>query len=648
MLGLGMGLGLSGREGGSEASPAPWYDSAAVLDLDFENNRAWVDGVLGTAAGQLTVVRAGDNATAKARDGRLIDFAANTPRLTNRGLHVEEAWSSEGCNVDLTGVAVGSPGTLPDGISVTLPIGLSWQVAAVGTYLNLPTFDLRISGTPSENGMFRIFFTPPNKVAAGSNVRGASAAHIALSGGTLHNVSALAIRHVNINSSLAEVGASSGIQFILPESDLVEVFASGGGGGGTTAFMRGEIQGIVASGNTVDFTLRLGALVTVEHNGQYMWIGQIIRGGTTAATRHTDVVRTVSPPPVAPLSGVVEWWALGDLSFGPIGVGVATVVGDGTANNRVIVSLANTNQIQVRYIVAGAEVAACTLGATGGQRPGQVAWRLTNTELAASFNGGAPVIVSHSTPVPAFTEMRFGTSPTVTFSGSIVIRRASVYMRALSDEELRTKSYRNPINAFACYGDSLTYGWYPEFEIDGSIVRNAKAYPGQLAKLIGGGYRQPGVPGTVAYCGNFGVFGETSTEIKARVLASSLSTKPGCYIFWAGQNNVAQMSTVISDVEEMVAFALSTGCDYRVMSPYYSLTTSASDRTNILQIRAQQQALYGPRWVNQMAKWLEHADPIADAAAIAAGAFPPTMQIPDGHPNSYAYRLVAEAVYETL
>jgi hypothetical protein len=119
-------------------------------------------------------------------------------------------------------------------------------------------------------------------------------------------------------------------------------------------------------------------------------------------------------------------------------------------------------------------------------------------------------------------------------------------------------------------------------------------------------------------------------------------------LIWAGQNNVNAPATVMADVAAMVAFCVSLGMDYRVMSPIYRVATTTSDRNNIIDIRNQQAALYGAKWIDQLAIWLPYADPVLDAAAIAIGAFPDTLQIPDGHPNSRAYQILGQAINALL
>jgi hypothetical protein len=646
-LGLGLALGMMrGVAGGGGVTP--WYDPSAFVDYGFAEGKIYAGGVEGNIAAQLTAVRAGTNATAKSKNGNILDFAANTARITDRGLVIEEAWSSEGCNTNLTGVVTGNPGTLPDGMSIDLPAGtLAYSVVATGTYLGVPTFDLAFTGAPDANGTIRIYFVPNNKVAAAGTVRGFTLAHIALANGSLADHGTMALRHVNLTAAFAEIGGSVGVQLVKPDAQLRDYFVPGGSGGGSTAWMRGELQIPVTAGAAVNFTLRLGGLAVVEHNSNFAFGGQLIRSGTAAATRNLDAVTSNVAPPQGAHGGVVEWWALSDACFGPSGAVTALYIGDGTLNNRVVVNLTSANALQVRYLVGNVVVASCELGTTGGQRPGSVAWTLTPTELRASFNGSPQVVAAHASPIPVWSETRFGANPGSIF-GACVLKRVTLYNRELTEAELRALAFRDPMNFAICPGDSLSYGWLPEFEVNGQSVRNSLAYPGQLGLARGGGFRQSGQPALSAHCINLGVFGETSTQIRTRLLAVGYDQRAKYCVIWAGQNNVNAPATVVADVEAMVAFCVSMGMDYRVMSPIYRVATTVADRNNIISIRGQQQALYGERWIDPLAIWLPFADPVLDADAIAIGALPNTLQIPDGHPNSRAYEILGQAIDQLL
>lgn len=123
------------------AEPA-WLIPEAVngLDFDFANARYWLDGAF-SAASALTVARATTGMAQKA-DGSWVSFAANVPRITDKGLLIEEArtnlclWSDDFSNG--TAWTTNNPVTsnqiaAPDG-SLTADLITSGNVTSQGTY----------------------------------------------------------------------------------------------------------------------------------------------------------------------------------------------------------------------------------------------------------------------------------------------------------------------------------------------------------------------------------------------------------------------------------------------------------------------------------------------------------------------------------
>lgn len=123
----------------------------------------------------------------------------------------------------------------------------------------------------------------------------------------------------------------------------------------------------------------------------------------------------------------------------------------------------------------------------------------------------------------------------------------------------------------ACWGDSLTIG-----------------LTGALAKALRGAFQVE----------NYGVGGETSTQIKTRLLAASSAIKALPTVIWAGRNNFNDPTTVLADVASMVA-AL-TG-EYLILSVVNgeggsSEYVGGAGYANIQTINAQLAAAYPSRY----------------------------------------------------
>lgn len=177
------------------------------------------------------------------------------------------------------------------------------------------------------------------------------------------------------------------------------------------------------------------------------------------------------------------------------------------------------------------------------------------------------------------------------------------------------------MGVFATWGDSLTAG------------TGGTPYPTTLATLQN------------ANVSNGGVGGETSTQIRARMVADV--TQYGLYtIIWAGRNNFTSPATVKADIAAMIA-KLTSG-KYLVMSvlngtgeplgtgDYMTITTLNNDLaalypTHYIDVRAQLVAGYNAGIPQDV---IDHANDI-----------PPSSLRSDGiHLNTAGYTLVANAV----
>ena len=88
------------------AIPPLWTLAGASLDLDFVGNRGWVTGAGQVGASALLTTTRNSVAWADNEAGVWSSFAVNTPRITNKGLLVEEASTNVVLhNRDLTSVA---------------------------------------------------------------------------------------------------------------------------------------------------------------------------------------------------------------------------------------------------------------------------------------------------------------------------------------------------------------------------------------------------------------------------------------------------------------------------------------------------------------------------------------------------------------
>jgi hypothetical protein len=141
---------------------------APMLNLDLTSP---------AVAAQLTTVRASAGYAENLNNDYSL-FANNLPRITNKGLLVEEARTNSLANNSMTGAVPGGAGvgTLPTGWTAfgdALDQSMKHQVVGVGSYKGVDYVDLRFFGTPVM-GWFEVDFGPapvaatPGQVWTGS------------------------------------------------------------------------------------------------------------------------------------------------------------------------------------------------------------------------------------------------------------------------------------------------------------------------------------------------------------------------------------------------------------------------------------------------------------------------------------------------
>lgn len=178
----------------------------------------------------------------------------------------------------------------------------------------------------------------------------------------------------------------------------------------------------------------------------------------------------------------------------------------------------------------------------------------------------------------------------------------------------------------ACWGDSLTIG-----------------LSSALAQTLGGSFRVE----------NYGVGGETSTQIAARFAASSSATKALPALIWAGRNDFSSPSTVLSNIAAIVA-GLAAGTDYLVLSvvngEHVNEYVGGTDYANIATINAGLATAYGSRYVDLRAWLIRHANPSVsqDLTDVTHDIVPSSLRYDAVHLSPAGYALAATAIAAVL
>lgn len=188
----------------------------------------------------------------------------------------------------------------------------------------------------------------------------------------------------------------------------------------------------------------------------------------------------------------------------------------------------------------------------------------------------------------------------------------------------------------AGWGDSLTAG---------TGQTTSGGWPGALQTLNG------------VYVYNGGVGGETSTQIRTRMVAAT--TRHGyTTIIWAGRNNITQQATIEADIAAMVAALGHTR--YQILSVLPSTADNGTALAQIAAINAALLATYGNRFVDMVGYLQSDAAFTAagltksaqDIIDIAAGFIPSTWRSDAVHLDDEGYTAVARKIqavwFETL
>jgi lysophospholipase L1-like esterase len=227
------------------------------------------------------------------------------------------------------------------------------------------------------------------------------------------------------------------------------------------------------------------------------------------------------------------------------------------------------------------------------------------------FNDG----IKNNDPRPADTSAEF----LVTQASDGAQGKAGTYVLAESTKFNFTNA---PIYA---WGDSMT---------DGATQVN---YPTQLASLLAFAVT------------NKGVGGETSTQIKDRLVADSANYSKSV-IIWAGNNNALDPTTVKADIATMISTIGHTR--YLVVSVINNTTRpiGTPEYDTIIQLNEDLKALYGNKFVDIRKIIVDSYNPSLPQDVIdhENDVAPDSLRIDPTHYNTAGYKIVAENLFQRL
>jgi hypothetical protein len=394
-LGIGLGgLGVFSRLAATRG-----------LDLDFAKGVYALNGPrLPTFPAGWSFSRTDTNGTATALDlaGNVIQFATGVPRITNRGILVEEARTNSLRNSVAAGAVAGTPGTLPTNwLELSLAAGISREVVGAGTEDGLTYVDMRFFGTASTSPAVQLNFEQVGVVAASAAQVWTTSCFTKLVAGSLTDIAAVTLRLYPRTAVPAEL---PGVVSSDLKSEITAARARISAALTTpasTATVNTGLAFSITGTKTLDFTIRLyspqleaGAFAT----------SPIITTGA-AGTRGADAPRltvvggekTVIVEGIAPTTLTATLRCLASLTTADFATYVvAGFTSTGTVQLFRKSSIGNTTLgVTSNVVTAGAPFKfAFTFGTDGTD--------------ASCLNGGTPVTNTGLAGVYTFTELRPG------------------------------------------------------------------------------------------------------------------------------------------------------------------------------------------------------------------------------------------------
>jgi hypothetical protein len=310
----------------------------ASVDLNFAANSGYNQGASGSAASFVTTSR-----TTTGSVGSYIDDASgnwhlvadNVPRISNKGILVEEARTNSLPNNSMQGAAIGTPGSLPINWSLSQGTGIVPNIVGLGTESGIDYIDLQFQGTASA-GNNNVFFFAPTGIAAANGQTWTGSAFVKLQAGSLANLTNILVFELFTNSgggntefgttSITPTSASLGTQ------RYTTTFTSANA---TTANITALLQ-VNPSGGPINLTLRIGW----PQLEQGAFATSPIRTTGSAVTRNQDIISLTSVPAFGTAASVFASSIVESLTGGA-GPESALAFDDGTGNNRIQVGTQN-------------------------------------------------------------------------------------------------------------------------------------------------------------------------------------------------------------------------------------------------------------------------------------------------------------------
>lgn len=632
---------LGSALGGAQASPPPPADftislTGPSLPANFSLTRA-------------------SSATYFDASGNLQTAAADTPRFdydplnhTLLGLLLEgvQGASNTGVVTNLIRNSTwqgGGVGTFPTNVTFNNNSnGLSASVVAVGTQQNIPTIDVRISGTTSSSAAAILYFEATNNIAQSASSTYGNSVFIELVGGTNANIANISndVEERNSGGTVLATVAGDNEYDSLPTTatGLMRLGTRAVASAATTAFVVPGLT-ITPSGSSVaiDITLRIaGPQLELNTYG----VTSLIQTSGSTASRSPDVCTITGAAGTAlgasnvsvmvgytPGTQVSAHYRAFINSNGPVGLGAD----DSAQPNQTI---SNNGAVLLGNATAFGSGVFPYLSA--------IAVAPSSRTLA---NGSASYGGTYAQDTASITlNNRFGCDTSFQSPPNGHFWSVSIWQRTLTPSQL--ESVTAITNATAAWGDSYTQGVGSSIPYGGAPFGVTKPF----LRYGWIGYLWSKASNAMNIF-NFGIGGQNSTQIATRMLADTLHVDDNVVI-WSGRNDIPPSggsvpAAVVTNIQNMVAH-LGSNQRYLILSVVnFPAEVAGTDKYNsIIGLNALLASTFPGNYLDIRTLLVTASGGVNDAPnqtwmfenIAGSGTY--------DHPNDNAYRYVGEQVYQ--
>jgi hypothetical protein len=411
---------------------APGIYEQAQLYMDFRNNAARVSGAWSDAVSKLTTSRT-SVAQMDSLDGWWGEFAANTPRISDKGLLIEEARTNCVRNNTMVGAVAGSPGTPPANWSISA--GAPATIVGVGNENGIDYIDVRFAGVTTSTFSGAVFDTALTGAGIAAADQWTTSCFMTLVGGDYTNILTGANRILKFRYYLSPSGntdvnlAYTAVPGALTANRAILTTTILG-----TPLGTGQVMYLISHnvGVPIDITLRFG-WPQVEKGA---FVTSPIKTSGAAATRSADDIK---------LNTFAWYAATGGTLFSEGVIEHAQPAGilahflslhDTTANNLVVERISNGVQHQGAVVAGGVTQANLVDSTFVANANNKMALAFALNDFMAAY-GGALTTPDVSGTIPVVTTLQLGGIATGGLSMDGYLKRTAYWNYRVPDAILQ-------------------------------------------------------------------------------------------------------------------------------------------------------------------------------------------------------------------